>query len=81
MTENLKTDNELIVEMIMNSILQIKGQNNHIQTNSPRLSNFAMGTILGKGFAQAKAQVHTNHSTSACGNPFPKIVPMVKLGI
>ena len=35
MTENLKRDNELIVEMIMNSILQIKGQNNHIQTNSP----------------------------------------------
>ena len=26
---------------------------------------FAMGTILGKGFAQA--QVHTNHSTSAKG--------------
>ena len=30
-----------------------------------QLSNFAMGTILGKGFAQA--QVHTNHSTSAEG--------------
>ena len=29
------------------------------------MSNFAMGTILGKGFAQA--QVHTNHSTSAKG--------------
>ena len=29
------------------------------------MSNFAMGTILGKGFAQA--QVHTNHSTSAEG--------------
>ena len=28
-----------------------------------QMSNFAMGTILGKGFAQA--QVHTNHSTSA----------------
>ena len=61
MTDNLKTDNELIVEMIMNSILQIKGQNNHIQTNSPRLSNFAMGTILGKDFPQA--QVHAVHST------------------
>jgi hypothetical protein len=30
------------------------------------MSNFAMGTILGKGFAQA--QVHTNHSTSAISN-------------
>ena len=29
------------------------------------MSNFAMGTILGKGFAQAQA--HTNHSTSAKG--------------
>ena len=29
------------------------------------VSNFAMGTILGKGFAHA--QVHTNHSTSAKG--------------
>ena len=29
------------------------------------MSNFAMGTILGKGFA--KAQVHTNHSMSAEG--------------
>ena len=29
------------------------------------MSNFAMGTILGKGFPQA--QVHTNHSTSAEG--------------
>ena len=29
------------------------------------MSNFAMGTILGKGFA--RAQVHTNHSTSAKG--------------
>ena len=28
------------------------------------MSNFAMGTILGKGFPQA--QVHTVHSTSAC---------------
>ena len=27
------------------------------------MSNFTMGTILGKGFAQA--QVHTNHSMSA----------------
>ena len=61
MTDNLKTDNELIVEMIMNSILQIKGKKNHIQTNSPRLSNFAMGTILGKDFPQA--QVHAVHST------------------
>ena len=43
------------------------------------MSNFAMGTILGKGFAQAK--VHTNHSTSACAKPFPKIVPMAKLDI
>ena len=30
-----------------------------------RECNFAMGTILGKGLAQA--QVHTNHSTSAEG--------------
>ena len=30
-----------------------------------RECNFAMGTILGKGFAQA--QVHTNHNTSAEG--------------
>ena len=29
------------------------------------MSNFAMGTILAKGFAQA--QVHTNHSTSVEG--------------
>ena len=29
------------------------------------MSNFTMGKILGKGFAQA--QVHTNHSTSAEG--------------
>ena len=29
------------------------------------MSNFAMGTILGKDFAQA--QVHTNHSTNAKG--------------
>jgi hypothetical protein len=29
------------------------------------MSNFAMGTILGKGFPQA--QVHTVHSTSAEG--------------
>ena len=61
MAEKLKTDNELIVKIIMNSILQVKGQNNHIQTNSPRLSNFAMGTILGKDFPQA--QVHAVHST------------------
>ena len=50
-----------------------------------RLSNFTMGTILGKGFAQA--QVHTNHSASAEGtsavmyarvlvqNPFPRLSP------
>ena len=49
------------------------------------MSNFAMGTILGKSFAQA--QVHTNHSTSAEGtsavmyarvlvqNPFPRLSP------
>ena len=49
------------------------------------MSNFAMGTILGKGFAQA--QVHTNHSMSAEGtsavmnlrvvvqNPFPRLTP------
>ena len=49
------------------------------------MSNFTMGTILGKGFAQA--QVHTNHSTSAEGtsavmyarvlvqNPFPRLSP------
>ena len=48
-----------------------------------------MGTILGKGFAQA--QVHTNNSMSAEGtsammyarvlvqNPFPKSVPIAKL--
>ena len=42
------------------------------------MSNFAMGTILGKGFPQA--QVHTVHSTcAACGKPSPKIVPMAKL--
>ena len=49
-----------------------------------RECNFAIGTILGKGFAQAL--VHTVHSTRAFGNcawakPFPKIVPMVKLDI
>ena len=43
------------------------------------MSNFAMGTILGKGFPQAL--VHTVHSTCACGKPFPKIVPMAKLDI
>ena len=48
-----------------------------------------MGTILGKGFAQA--QVHTNNSMSAEGtsammyarvlvqNPLPKSVPIAKL--
>ena len=51
------------------------------------LSNFAMGTILGNGFAQA--QVHTEMSkaqvlwtvcTSAWAKPFSKItVPMAKL--
>ena len=50
------------------------------------LSNFAMGTILGKGFPQA--QVHTVHSTSAegtramneCDKCFWKtLVPMAKL--
>ena len=35
------------------------------------LSNFAMGTILGKGFAQA--QVLANHSTSSSAKPFPNI--------
>ena len=46
-----------------------------------KMFNFAMGTILGKDFAQAR--VHTNHSTCAFGtravmyaqvlvqNPFP----------
>ena len=48
------------------------------------MCNFAMGTILGKGFAQAL--VHTVHSTRAfdtCvwAKPFPKIVHMVKLDI
>ena len=38
-----------------------------------------MKTILGKGFPQA--QVHTVHSTSACGKPIPKIAPMAKLDI
>ena len=53
------------------------------------MSNFTMGTLLGKGFPQA--QVHTvdsmsaegtsaiNVCTSACGKSFPKIVPMAKL--
>ena len=41
------------------------------------ISNFTMGTILEMGFAQA--QVHTVHSTSACANPIPEIVPMMKL--
>ena len=35
------------------------------------MSNFAMGTILGKGFAQAK--VHTNHSTSEKHIKYPGI--------
>ena len=43
------------------------------------MSNFAMGTILGKDFPQAL--VHTVHSTCACGKPFPMIVPMAKLDI
>ena len=50
-----------------------------------RECNFTMGTMLGKGFAQA--QVHANHSTSAEGtsavmyalllvqNPFPILFP------
>ena len=47
------------------------------------MSNFTMGTILGKGFAQA--QVHTEFiaqvlKASACAKPFPKIiVPLAKL--
>ena len=59
--------------------------------NPTALSNFAMGTILGKGFAQA--QVHTEFIaqvpkawvlwtvyTTACEKPFPKIIiPMTKL--
>ena len=52
------------------------------------MSNFAMGTILGKGFAQT--QVHTEFiaqvpkarvlwavRTSACGKPFPKIIVLM----
>ena len=42
-----------------------------------RECNFAMGTNLGKGIAQAL--VHTLPSTCACGKLFPKIVPKVKL--
>ena len=34
-----------------------------------------MGPILGKTL------MHTFHSTSACGKPLPKIVPMAKLDI
>ena len=45
--------------------------------NASRECNFAMGTILGKDFPQAL--VHTDHSTCACGKPFPMIVPMAKL--
>jgi len=53
------------------------------------MSNFAMGTITGIGFAQA--QLHTNHSMSAKGtsavtyarvlvkNPFPRLSSMAKL--
>ena len=42
------------------------------------MSNFAMGTILGKGFAQAQVLL----CTSACAKPFPKIIaPMAKLDI
>ena len=45
-----------------------------------RLSNFAMGAILGKGFPQAQATlVLWTECTSACGKSFPKIVPMAKL--
>ena len=47
------------------------------KVHEDEMSNFAMGTILGEGFPQAK--VHTVHSTSACGKPFPKIVLMAKL--
>ena len=53
------------------------------------MSNFHMGTILGKGFAQAqvhmsiarvpKARVLLTLCTSAWAKPFPKIVPMMKL--
>ena len=41
------------------------------------MSDFTMGTIVGKGFAQA--QVLLTVCTSACAKPFPTIVPMVKL--
>ena len=37
----------------------------HTLITFAHMSNFAMGTILGKGFPQA--QVHTVHSTSAEG--------------
>ena len=55
-----------------------------INAHASREYNFAMWTILGKGFPQAL--VHTVHSTCAfgtraCGKPFPKIVPMAKLDI
>ena len=49
----------------------------NVKPRSFTLSNFAMGTILGMGFPQA--QVHTVHSTSACGKSIPKIAPMAKL--
>ena len=55
------------------------------------MSNFTMGTILGKGLAQA--QVHTNHGMMAEGKstvmyarvlvqkPFRKLFPMATLMI
>ena len=44
-----------------------------------RECNFAMGTILGKGFAEA--QVHTNHSTSAEGTSAVMYARKAKLDI
>ena len=44
------------------------------------LSNFAMGTILGKGFPQAQVhECYELYARVACGKSFPKIVPMAKL--
>ena len=55
-----------------------------VTNGRPQMSNFAMGTILGKGFPQALR--HSFYElwtvcTCACGKPFPKIVPMAKLDI
>ena len=56
-----------------------KTESEFLQVAATRECNFTMGTILGKGFAQAL--VHTVNSTCAWAKPFPKIVPMVKSDI